>query len=91
MTYLIIIFIPPVYFLMRQDWLGFIVNSIFYGLAVLLLLSIIGAIFSPFPWAIAMGHASWALRKQIMEEQATIMAKKMAETFRRTQGPPPLP
>jgi len=88
MTYLIIIFIPPIYFLMRSDWIGFCVNSVLFGLAWLLLVSIIGAVLSPLPWALAVGHASWTLRKQLMEEQATIMARKMAEAMRQ---PPKLP
>lgn len=76
---------------MRGDWVGFCVNAVLFGLAWLLLLSIVGSFLSPLPWALAVGHASWALRKQLMEEQATIMAKKMAEAMRQDRTPPPLP
>jgi len=89
MTYLIIIFISPVYFIMRKDWLGFCINSVLFALAWLLLISIIGSFLSPLPWALAVGHASFAFRKQLMEEQATMIATKMAQAMRQSQTPPP--
>jgi hypothetical protein len=42
MIYLALIFMPPVYFLTRKWWAGFIVNSIIYGVACLCALSITG-------------------------------------------------
>lgn len=82
MIYLVAIFISPLYFIIKGRWGAAILNSIFYGTAVLLLLTFVFAIAAPFPWMIAAIHAVWDLRKQMMEEHATIMAKKMAEAMR---------
>ena len=75
MMYLIIIFISPLYFLIRKKWGGFILNSILYLLACATLIFGIGLIF----WVLAVGHAGWHLRKEDMVEQAELVAKKMAE------------
>lgn len=76
MMYLAVIFISPLYFLIRKKWGGFILNSILYLLAVLTILVFgLGLIF----WALAVGHAGWHLRKEGMVEQAELIAKKMAE------------
>jgi hypothetical protein len=87
MIYLLAIFISPVYFIVKKRWGAFLLNSIFYGTALLLLLSIVGALFAFFPWMIAAIHAVWDLRKQLMEEQATIIAQKMAGVMRQTSPP----
>ena len=79
MTYLIVIFCSPLYFAMRRMWGAFVLNLCFYGFAWLLLISIVGAMFSPIPWAVAVVHAMFYLRKEMIEEAATIMADKMAE------------
>ena len=82
MTYLCILFTSPLYFLSRKQWGGFVVNVLFYGLALLLVLTLIGAAIAPFFWIIAVGHASFAFRKEAMEEHAEILATKMAEKLR---------
>ena len=79
MTYLIIIFLSPVYFLIRQKWGAFVLNSILYLLAGVTIFLAIGVFF----WMLAVGHAGWHLRTELMEEQAGIMAKKLAEEMRR--------
>jgi hypothetical protein len=79
MMYLAIIFISPVYFLARGKWGGFILNSILYGLGLICAISIIGLIVAPLFWALAVGHAGWHLRKEVMEEHARMIATKMAE------------
>lgn len=81
MMYLAIIFVSPVYFLARGKWGGFLLNSTLYGMGLILLISIIGAIIAPLFWILAVGHAFWHLRKEIMEEQATMIASKMAEAM----------
>ncbi len=82
MIYLVALFISPLYFAIKGKWGGFILNSIFYGIALLLLVTVIGAFLAPIPWFIAVVHAMWALRKQLMEEQATAIATKMAAVMR---------
>lgn len=78
MMYLIIIFISPLYFLIRGKWLGFILNSVLYGLAVLTILFGIGILF----WALAVGHAGWHLRRELMLEHAKMIAGEMAKQMK---------
>ena len=83
MTYLILIFVSPVYFIMRKKWGAFTLNLILYGLALLFLITFFFAWVAPFFWLLAVGHAGWHLRTEIMEEQAGVMARKLAEEMRR--------
>jgi hypothetical protein len=74
--YLTIIFISPLFFLLRKKWGGFILNSILYFLAICTIIFFgIGVIF----WILAVGHAGWHLRKDDMAEHAELIAKKMVE------------
>lgn len=82
MDYLLAIFISPLYFAIKGKWGACILNSIFYGIALICLISIIGIPVAVFFWFVAMIHAVWDLRKQMMTEHATIMATKMAEVMR---------
>ena len=75
MMYLTIIFISPLYFLIRKKWGGFILNSILYLLAIFTIIFFVGFVF----WVLAVGHAGWHLRKEHMVEQAELIAKKIAE------------
>ena len=79
MMYLLIIFISPLYFVFRKKWGAFILNSILYLLAVCTVMFFgIGLIF----WMLAVGHAGWHLRKELMMEQATMIAQEMAKTMK---------
>lgn len=82
MTYLTLIFASPIYFAMRQKWGAFCLNLVLYGTACLFLVTIIGAFIAPFFWMLAVGHASWHLRHELMLEEAEILATKMAEKVR---------
>lgn len=82
MMYLIILFASPLYFLMRGKIGGFILNSIFYGAAALFIVSFFFAFLAPIPWIIAVGHAMWHRRQEMVEESATILAQKMAAAMR---------
>lgn len=82
MTYLAIIFVSPVYFLLRKKWGAFTLNAILYGTGLLFLISIIGAMIAPMFWILAVGHAGWHLRKEQMEEQAEMIASKMAQKMK---------
>lgn len=87
MKYLIAFFIPPLYFLMRGKWVGFIINSFFYGMACLLLLMLLIPI-APFFWLPAMIHAFYHVKKEAVVEHAEILATKMAEKMRETPSLP---
>lgn len=86
MMYLCIIFIPPVYFLARKKWGGFILNSILYGIACLCVLTFVFALVGVFFWMLSVGHASFSYRKELMSVQADLIATKMAEKM---QNQPP--
>jgi hypothetical protein len=79
MIYLCLIFMPPIYFLTRKKWGGFILNSILYGLALLCICSIIGIMIAPLFWLLSVGHAAFSYRKEATEQAAEIFATKMAE------------
>jgi len=86
MMYLCIIFASPVYFIVRQKWGGFVLNSILYGLACLCILTIVGLAVAPVFWALAVGHAGFTYRKDLMAHHADLIATKMAEKL---QNQPP--
>lgn len=81
MMYLIILFIPPLYLATRRKWGALTLNIILYlvALATVMLFGI-GVFF----WALAVGHAGWHYRGELMERQAERIAKKVAGQMRRT-------
>lgn len=79
MMYLTVILIPPVYFLMRKRGGAFVLNSILYGFACLFLITFIFAGVAPVFWMLAVGHAGWHLRKEMISEHAEMIATKMAD------------
>ena len=86
MVYLIVIFCSPAYFAKRRMWGAFVLNLCFYGFAWLLLISIVGAIFSLMPWAPGVAHAMFYGRKEMVEEAAEIFADKMTEKLTRKKA-----
>ena len=70
------------YFAIRQKWGAFVLNVILYGLACLFLISLIGAFIAPLFWVLAVGHAAWHLRREMMAEHAEMIATKMAEKMK---------
>lgn len=80
--YLCILFVPPLYFLSRKKWGGFVLNSILYGIACLCVLSIAGILAAPFFWILAVGHAGFSYRKELMAVHADLIASKMAEKLK---------
>jgi hypothetical protein len=79
MTYLMVIFVSPLYFLVRGKIGGFILNAILYFLAICCVVSLIFAWVGVIFWLLAVGHASWHLRREFMLEHAEMIAVKMAE------------
>jgi hypothetical protein len=86
MIYLIAVFLPPLYFLIKKRWVSFVIHSILCFISLGLVITMVGAIFGIPLWLISAVCAVWDLRKQLMEEQATIMAKKMAEAMKENQA-----
>ena len=85
MMFLCIIFVPPAYFLARKKWGGFVLNSILYGIACLCALSIVGIMAAPVFWLLAVGHASFTYRREMVSNHAELLATKMAEKMRENQ------
>jgi hypothetical protein len=79
MTFLCVFFLPPLYFLTRKKWLGFIVNSVFYGIACMFVLMLPLIFMAPFFWLIAVFHASYYWRQERRIQDAELLATKMAE------------
>ena len=89
MMLFVVLFVPPLYFLMRGKIGACIFNSFFYGLACLFLITIIFFWIAPFFWILSVAHAGWHLRKematQMIQEHAEVLATKMAEKMKATQ------
>jgi hypothetical protein len=82
MMYLTIIFIPPLYFVIRKKWGAFILNAILYLIAFGWLFTLVFSwVAFPF-WLLAVGHAGWHLRQEMMEKHAEMVASKMAEKMK---------
>ena len=82
MMYLCIIFLPPVYFIARKKWPGFVLNSILYGTACLCILTLIGIFIAPLFWILAVGHAGFTYRRELVATHADLIATKMAEKLK---------
>lgn len=84
MIYLLAIFVSPLYFLIKQKWLAFIVHAILYPIA---LFTIMFFGFGIFLWAILAAHAGWDLRHQRDQEMAKAMAKEMVSAMEHREQP----
>jgi hypothetical protein len=85
MTYLCILFIPPLYFMTRNKWGPFFLNAVLYGLACLCVLTIVGIVIAPVFWILAVGHAGFHYRREMMVQHADMLATKMAEKMKANQ------
>lgn len=85
MTYLCLIFIPPLYFMVRKKWGSFALNAVLYGIACLCVLSIVGIVIAPLFWVLAVGHAGFHFRREMMMQHADMIATKMAEKMKESQ------
>ena len=81
-TFLCVFFIPPLYFLTRKKWGGFIINSIFYGIACALVLTLALIFVAPLFWLIAVFHAGYYWKQERRVQDAELLATKMAEKMR---------
>ena len=86
MMYLCIIFVPPVYFLARQKWGGFVLNGALYFLAFSCLITIVGIPLAILFWTLSVGHAGFTYRRELIAHHAELIATKMAEKL---QNQPP--
>ena len=88
MTYFMLIFIPPAYFLSRKKWGGFVVNAVLYGIACLCAATLVFAMAGAIFWFLAFGHATFAYRREMAARNAELIATKMAEKMVAAQKGP---
>ena len=92
MIYLVAIFIPPLYFLIKKKWLALLGSMVAFFFAVIFAIMMILLPISFILWGICSVVAVWDLRKRVMHEHADVLATKMAEKMRQPQTvPPPMP
>ena len=78
--YVIAFFVSPLYFFIRGKWGSFIISLFLYLLAVLTAIFGIGIFF----WACGVAHAFFHLRKELMKEQAVMIAEEMAKKMNKS-------
>jgi uncharacterized membrane protein len=91
MTYLVAVFIPPLYFLIKRKWVALVVSSFLLVLSLFLAMTVVLIPVSLILWGLCAVVGVYDLRKALMHEHATIiaekMASKMAETMRQQSAP----
>ena|SRR5689334_14015001 len=95
MSYLLAVFLPPLYFLTKKKWVAFIVTSFLLLLSLMFYIMVVLAPVGFILWALSAGFAVWDVRSSMMHEAADMladkMATKMAEAMRQQQQPPAAP
>ena len=71
--------------MVRKKWASFALNAVLYGIACLCVLSIVGIVIAPLFWVLAVGHAGFHFRKEMMMQHADMIATKMAEKMKESQ------
>ena len=90
MIYLIALFIPPLYFLIKKKWLALIGSMVAFFFAVIFAIMMILLPISFILWGICSVVAVRDLRKRSMRENAEVLDTKMAEKMREVQTTPPV-
>lgn len=90
MIYLVAIFIPPLYFLVKKRWGAFIGSLVAFFFAVIFAIMMVLLPLSFILWGICSVVAVWDLRKRVAHENADMLATKMAEKMREAQATPPM-
>jgi hypothetical protein len=79
MTYLIALFVPPLYFIIKKKWLAFFVTGFLFFLSPFFLITGLLAPVALFFWFVSAICAVWDLRKSLVREHAAIFAEELAE------------
>jgi len=90
MIYLVAIFIPPLYFLIKKKWLALIGSLVAFFFAVIFAIMMVLLPLSLILWGVCSIVAVRDLRKRGMHEHAEVLATKMAEKMREAQTTPPV-
>lgn len=79
MMYLVIIFVSPLYFLIRGKIGGLILNAILYCLAIAFWVTIVFSWLGVIFWILAVGHAVWHHRRDLMMEHTEMIVTRITE------------
>jgi hypothetical protein len=82
MIYLIALFVPPLYFIIKKKWLAFIVSSALFFLSIIFCMMVVLAPLALILWLLCSVCAVWDLRKRLVREHAAIFAEQVAEKMR---------
>ena len=82
MTYLIAIFLPPVYFMTKKRTAAAVVTSFLFLLSCIFYIMIVLAPVGLVLWLLSAIAAVWDLRKSLMREQAKMIAEEMTAASR---------
>ena len=86
MLFLTAIFIPPLYFFIKKRIIAGIIHLILAIVSIVCIATMFLIPVALFLWLISASCAIWDLRKRLVEEQATLMAKKMAQALRESHN-----
>lgn len=81
MIYLIAIFTPPIYFIIKKKWLAAAITSALFVFSVCLFIVI------PVLWPICAICAVWDLRKSLMRDHAKMIGQEVQKAMRQEQPP----
>lgn len=82
MIYLVAIFVPPLYFLIKKRWLALIGSLVAFFFAVIFAIMMILLPLSFILWGVCSIVAVWDLRRRVACEHADFLATQMAEKMR---------
>ena len=82
MIYLVALFVPPLYFLIKKRWLALVGSLVAFFFAVIFAIMMVLLPLSLILWGVCSVVAIWDLRKRVAHEHAEVLATKMAEKMR---------
>lgn len=86
--YLVAVFIPPLYFMMKKKWLASIVTSLLLVLSLFLTCTFVFIPVALLLWGLSAVVAVWDVRKALMHEHATLIAEKLAAKMQQSSLQP---
>lgn len=85
-TFLLALFLPPVYLFTRKKWIGGTFSVALWLIAWVMLISLIAALFSPIPYLLSLFPAMWTLKNEAVDKQTSMLANKIADVTNRVRN-----
>lgn len=82
MTYLLAIFLPPLYFFKQKRGGAAFLTGFLFCLSLVFYLMVVLAPVGLILWGVSAVSAVWDLRKRLMREQAKMIAEEMTGSIR---------